>query len=82
MEYLFLSFFACIGLVCAVTELVRLCRKKDMRFTCLLFGDGAKTALEEQSYTVVFLCRSELEEQEIIRRLSEGEKRKIYIRRW
>ena len=74
--------FAAIGLAAIFLELFRLFGKRRMRFTGLLFGDEAKTEWDTRTYGIVFLCRSELEEEELIRRLSQGEKRKIYIRRW
>ena len=74
--------FAAIGLVAVFMELFRLFGRRRLRFTCLLFGDEAKSEWDARTYSVVFLCRSELQEEELIRRLSEGEKRKIYVRRW
>ena len=83
MAWIFvLSPFAAIGLVAVFAELFRLLGKRRLRFTCLLFGDDAKTEWDTRTYGVVFLCRSELQEEELIRRLSQGEKRKIYIRKW
>lgn len=79
---LFLCLFAAIGLAVVFTELFRMLGKRRLRFTCLLFGDEAKTEWDARTYSVVFLCRSELQEEELIRRLSQGEKRKIYIRKW
>ena len=74
--------FAAIGLAAVFLELFRLIGKRRLRFTCLLFGDEAKAEWDTGAYSVVFLCRSELQEEELIRRLSQGEKRKIYIRKW
>lgn len=74
--------FAAIGMVAVFLELFRLLGKRRLRFTCLLFGDEAKTEWDARSYNVVFLCRSELQEEELIRRLSQGERRKVYIRKW
>lgn len=79
---LLLCLFAAIGLVAVFLELFRLFGKRRLRFTCLLFGDEAKTEWDARTYGIVFLCRSELQEEELIRRLSEHEKRKIYIRKW
>lgn len=79
---LVLCLFAAIGLVAVFLELFRLIGRRRLRFTCLLFGDEAKTEWEARTHNIVFLCRSELQEDELIRRLSEGEKRKIYIRKW
>ena len=79
---LLLCLFAAIGLLAVVLELFRLLGKRRLRFTCLLFGDEARAEWDTRTYGVIFLCRSELQEEELIRRLSEGEKRKIYIRRW
>ena len=80
--FLLLCPFAAIGLVAVFAELYRLLGKRRLRFTCLLFGDEAKAEWDARTYSVIFLCRSELQEEELIRRLSEGEKRKIYIRKW
>lgn len=79
---LLLCFFAAVGLVAVFAELFRLFGRRRLRFTCLLFGDEAKADWDTRRYGIIFLCRSELQEEELIRRLSEGEKRKIYIRRW
>lgn len=79
---LLLCLFAAIGAVAVFTELFRLLGRRRLRFTCLLFGDEAKAEWDAKNYGIVFLCRSELQEEELIRRLSEKEKRKIYIRRW
>ena len=79
---LLLCLFAAIGLLAVFAELFRLLGRRRLRFTCLLFGDEAKAEWDARKYGVVFLCRSELQEEELIRRLSEGEKRKIYIRKW
>ncbi len=82
MSDLLLCFFAAIGIISTVWEIFLLIGKRRLRFTCLLFGDHAKAEFEAKEYEIVLLCRSELQEEELIRRLSAGEKRKIYIRRW
>lgn len=82
MMNIFLCCLAAIGAICIVWELVRFAGRRRMRFTCLLFGDAARERLDARDYEIILLCRTELQEQELIRRLSEGEKRKIYIRRW
>ncbi len=79
---LLLCLFAAIGLLAVCLEVFRLFGKRRMRFTCLLFGDEAKDAWDGRTYQIVLLCRSELQEEELLRRLSDGEKRRIYIRRW
>lgn len=74
--------FAAIGAVCTLFEVGSWLFRRRMRFTCLLFGDRAREQFDQKTYDIIVLCRSAEQEQELIRRLSANEKRKIYIRRW
>ncbi len=82
MWEILLYLLAAIGIFALLAELIRLFGKKRLHFTCLLFGDAAKDIWESKRYDAIVLCRSELQEEELIRRFSENEKRKIYIKRW
>lgn len=82
MWEILLYLFAAIGIFATLAELFRLLGKRRLHFTCLLFGDAAKEAWENKRYDTIVLCRSELQEEELIRRFSENEKRKLYIKRW
>ena len=83
------AFFAAVGFCFLVGVLVQAFSRRRMRFTCLYLTDrdeepppagDASAPLEEAR--VILLCRSTLEEDEIIRRIDQKTEHKIYIRRW
>lgn len=74
-----LATLAALGVILAVLEFVRVSRAKKASFVCLCFReellDGAKP-------DVLIICRTDAEQDEVIRRVCADESRKVYIKRW
>jgi hypothetical protein len=74
-----LAALASLGVILAVLEFVRASRAKRVSFICLCFDekllDGAKP-------DVLIICRTDAEQEEVIRRVCSDEARKVYIKRW
>lgn len=74
-----LATLAALGVILAVLEFVRVSRAKRASFVCLCFReellDGAKP-------DVLIICRTDAEQDEVIRRVCADESRKVYIKRW
>ena len=68
-----------VALILAVLEFVRVSRAKKASFICLCFDekllDGAKPDM-------LIICRTDAEQEEVIRRVCSDEARKVYIKRW
>ncbi len=74
-----LATLASLGVILAVLEFVRVSRAKKASFICLCFDekllDGAKPDM-------LIICRTDAEQEEVIRRVCSDEARKVYIKRW
>lgn len=75
----FLAALASLGVILAVLEFVRVSRAKKANFICLCFSEellnGAKPDM-------LVICRTDAEQEEVIRRVCADESRKVYIKRW
>ncbi|MBQ1205710.1 MAG: hypothetical protein IIW39_03940 [Clostridia bacterium] len=75
----FLAALASLGVILAVLEFVRVSRAKKASFICLCFSEellnGAKPDM-------LVICRTDAEQEEVIRRVCADESRKVYIKRW
>jgi hypothetical protein len=75
----FLAALASLGVILAVLEFVRVSRAKRASFICLCFREellnGAKPDM-------LVICRTDAEQEEVIRRVCADESRKVYIKRW
>ena len=74
-----LSALACIGVVLIIRGLCRFLSARRASYICLCFD---KALLEGGKPDLVIICRSDAEEDEIIRRISDGDPRRVYIKRW
>ena len=77
---IFLSMLSSLGVTLAVLEFVRTCRAKRMEFVCLCFREELLN--ENEKPDMLIICKTESEQEEIIRRVCDGDSRKVYIKRW
>ena len=75
----FLAVFAVLGAVLAALELARNYRAKRTEFICVCFREEL---LEGGIPDMLIICRTDAEQEEIIRRICAGEDRKVFIKRW
>ena len=75
----FLSAFAVLGVILAVLEATRVSRAKKTNFICLCFD---KELLDGAKPDMLIICRTDAEQEEVIRRVCADEERKVYIKRW
>lgn len=75
----FLAMLAALGVALAVLELLRKARAKKASFVCLCFREEL---LEGGLPDMLLVCRTDAEQEEIIRRVCAEESRKVYIKRW
>ena len=75
----FLAALASLGITLAALEFIRRSRAKKTSFICLCFREellnGAKPDM-------IVICRTDAEQEEIIRRACADEVRKVYVKRW
>lgn len=77
--FILLSALACLGIALLVLELCRKISARRTSYICLCFD---KALLENGKPDMVIICRSDADEEEIIRRISDGDPRCVYIKRW
>jgi hypothetical protein len=75
----FLSALAVLGIILAVLEIIRVSRAKRSDFICLCFD---KEFLDGERPDMLIICRTDAEQEEVIRRVCSDEARKVYIKRW
>lgn len=73
----FVAMLAALGVALLVLELFRFARAKRARFVCLCFDDDfSKNRLPD----MLVICRSYEEEEEIIRRISAEDPRRMFVK--
>ena len=75
----FLAAFSALGMVLSVVEFLRVRRARKTRFVCLCFREEL---LDGGLPDLLILCRTDVEQEEIIRRVCANEKRKVFLKRW
>ena len=75
----FLAMPASLGVMLAVLEFVRASRAKKATFICLCFREEL---LDGGKPDMLVICRTDAEQEEVIRRVCADEGRKVYIKRW
>ena len=75
----FLAALASLGVILAVLEFVRVSRAKKASFICLCFSEellnGAKPDM-------LVICRTDAEQDEIIKRICGNDSRNVYIKKY
>ena len=74
-----ISMFAALGVTLIALEFLRSFRAKKTSYVCVCFREEL---LGDAKPDMLIICRTETEEEEIIRRLCVGEDRKVFIKRW
>jgi hypothetical protein len=75
----FVAALAALGVALAVLEFVRAHRAKRASFICICFEESVP---EGRLPDMLVICRTEAEQEEVIRRVCNGESRKVYIKRF
>ena len=70
---------AALGVILITQEYLRTARAKKASFICLCFREEL---LDEARPDMLIICRTDAEQEEIIRRVCADEERKVYIKRW
>lgn len=73
------SVLASLGVALTLLEILRRYRAKKESFVCICFREEL---LEEEKPDMLIVCKSDAEVEEIIKRVSDGDPRKVYIKRW
>ncbi len=74
------SFFAALGIVFLWRELKKRIFAKKQSFVCICFGTEADW--EKRAPDMLVICRSDEEQEEIIRRVLRDEQRDVFVKRW
>ena len=74
---IFIAMLAALGVALAVLEFVRRAKAKKTEFICLCFREEL---LQGGKPDMLIICRTDAEEEEIIRRIGEDENRRIYLK--
>lgn len=75
----FLSMLAAMGVALAVLEFVRIRRAKKASFVCLCFREEL---LNGALPDMLIICRTDAEQEEVIRRVCAEDSRKVFLKRW
>ncbi len=76
---IFLAMLATLGVVLSVIEFERVRSAKKASFITLCFREDL---LEGGLPDMVVICRTDAEQEEIIRRVLADEKRQVFLKRW
>lgn len=74
---IFIAMLAALGVALAVLEFVRRAKAKKTEFICLCFREEL---LQGGKPDMLIICRTDAEQEEIIRRIGEDENRRIYLK--
>ncbi|MBO5869969.1 MAG: hypothetical protein J6Q89_04385 [Clostridia bacterium] len=77
---IFLAMLASLGVALMTLEFIRAYRAKRTEFICLCFREELLN--DDEKPDMLIVCKTDAEEEEIIRRVCDGESRKVYIKRW
>lgn len=75
----FISMLAALGVALAMLELLRKFRAKKASFICLCFREDL---LEGGKPDMLIICRTDAEQEEVLRRICAEENRRVFIKRW
>ena len=73
-----LATFSVLGLVLSVIEFLRISRAKKTSFICLCFREEL---LEDGLPDILIICRTDVEQEEVTRRVCAEDPRKVYLKR-
>ncbi len=76
---IFMGMLGALGVTLMILELLR---KWKARMSCYLCVCFSEELLESKNPDMIIICRNDAEQEEILRRISENESRKVYIKRW
>lgn len=75
----FVAMLAALGVALTALEFLRRSKAKKTSFICLCFSEEL---LENAKPDMLVICRTDAEQEEVIRRVCADEARKVYIKRW
>ncbi len=75
-----LAVLASIGIALSILEIIRVRRAKTADFICICFSEEYLDCDKKPDMLVI--CRSDAEQEEVIRRVCADDARKVYIKRW
>ncbi len=73
----FIGMLGALGVALMCLELYRRMRAKKASFVCLTFGDEFT---EKKLPDMLIICRTDAEQEEIIKRVVSSDPRKVYIK--
>lgn len=73
----FIAMLAAMGVALAVLEFIRRARAKKTDFICVCFREEL---IEGGKPDMIIICRTDAEQEEIIRRVGEQDNRRIYLK--
>ncbi len=73
---IFVSLLSALGVGLTVLEFYRVIRAKRNRFIYICFGENQENFVPDG----LIICRTDAEQEEIIRRISADEPRKVFIK--
>ncbi len=75
---IFLAMLASIGVGLMFLEMIRTRKAKTAEYTCICFDSALS---DERLPDMVIICRNEAEKEEIIKRITESDERRAFIKR-
>lgn len=76
----FLSMLASVGVALMVLEFIRARRARQAEFICLCFDE--RLISFDSRPDMIIICRTDAEQDEIIKRVCENESRTVYIKKY
>ena len=73
-----IAMLAALGVTLSLLEVLRVRRAKKAEFICLSFDDEPDLRKKPD---MLIICRTDTEEEEIIRRVCDGDERRVYVKR-
>lgn len=74
----FIAMLAALGVALALLELLRKMRAKKADFICICFREDL---LENTLPDIVIICRSDAEQEEVIKRVCNKDSRQAYLKK-
>lgn len=75
---IFIAMLASLGIALALLDLIRRMRAKQADFVCICFDEKL---LDDALPDIVIICRTDAEQEEIIRRVCAKDPRRAYLKR-
>ncbi len=76
---IFVAMLASIGVALSMLEILRSYRARKTSFVCLCFREEL---IDGGMPDMLIICRTDCEQEEVIRRVCDGESRRVYIKRF